>query len=186
MVNYFDLVEVEVAFVLDQENLKQSYQSLAAKQHPDQGGDVEVFEQLNQAYQCLKETHTRLKHILEIQQIEFESRGSLSSFLMDLFIPIGNLVQQTEQHVRNVASAQSALKKAMLAPKGMELQEEVEKRISELESVEQEVVERISPLTIAQLSESHSLETIQKAIRDLVFVAKWKATLKEQYAQLFV
>jgi hypothetical protein len=98
---------------------------------------------------------------------------------MDFFIPIGELIQQVDQHLRQLNEASSALTKAMLAPKSMELQEQIETWISKLEIAERGIEDRLASLKVGN-------DGVQVAVRDLAFLFKWRSQLRERFAGLFV
>ena len=101
---------------------------------------------------------------------------------MDYFMPIGELIQQVEVHQKALAEAQSALNKALLAPKTMKLTEEVESLIDKVSETENSVFQDVAKHSIV----TNDNETeVQTAFRDLSFLTKWKAQLREKYGELF-
>jgi len=146
MDNYFTILETPVASVIDSESLKANFQRLAAKHHPDKGGEEQYFQKINRAYHCLSVDHDRLKHLLEIQNLQFEARGTVSDEVMACFMPIGELSQKVQTHLKSVKETTSTLIKALLSGKSMELQEQVEKWIDQIEHLESSQLRRIREL----------------------------------------
>jgi len=176
--NYFQLFDLEAKSLIDSDLLKSRYQEKAKQQHPDQGGDEDAFQQLNKAYNTLKLPHERLKYLLKIHHISFFPRGSVSSHLLDSFMPISELSQTINQHIKSFSSSSSSLAKALLSSRSMELQEELEKWIATIETIE---TKTLDGLTTQAIDSSE----FQVTIRDLAFIFKWKAELRELYSQLF-
>ena len=55
--NYYEILEVEKTAT--QEQIKQSYKRLAKIHHPDKGGDKEVFQKIQDAYEVLSDKQKR-------------------------------------------------------------------------------------------------------------------------------
>lgn len=55
--NYYDVLGVEPTAT--PQEIKTAYRKLAIKHHPDQGGDSDLFKQLTEAYDTLKDPHKR-------------------------------------------------------------------------------------------------------------------------------
>jgi len=61
-VDLYEILEVEID--ADEESIKSSYIKLAKKNHPDQGGDGEVFQKISLAYEILKNKNDRKEYDL--------------------------------------------------------------------------------------------------------------------------
>lgn len=215
MLNYFDLLEVNLAFHLDEAGLKESYLKKIAAEHPDKGGDATAFKQLNEAYQGLKYPHSRLRHLIESSAIPYEPRGEISEKIMQFFLPVSALLQQVKEHLNARENCQSSLQKALLAPRSLKLQGEIETSIETLEKLENEALKTLDWLKKYNLTElarrtshrsdaknSEALKNPQNAedskqlekklsslaivARDLAFLFKWRAELQQSYGQLFI
>ncbi len=180
--NYFKILQQPEQLALDLDTLKEKYQQLAGANHPDKGGDETVFRDIGVAYDSLKSLHLRIKHLLELNGHTVESRGTVSDSVMNFFMPIGDLVQSVDTHHKAFEQAKSALAKAMLAPKTMELQDQLEKQIDALDAEEQTIASSITSQTQAI---DEIAEPLQIAARDLTFLNRWKAQLREKYGGLF-
>jgi len=177
--NYFEILEVPFQVTVDLDTLKKNYQQKAKVHHPDQGGNEEIFQNLTKAYNTLATPHERLKYLLKIKKVEFSPRGTVSDSVMDCFMPIGELSQNVTNHLKAAKEASSALTKALLSPRTMELQSDVESWIEKVEELETSAMEHAPTLDFS----SSELQTVA---RDLAFLSKWRAELREKYAQLFL
>jgi DnaJ-domain-containing protein 1 len=177
MENYFKLLDVEKAIHLDLEALAKNHQRIAAAHHPDlpeNNGDDTQYRLINTAYATLKSPSKRLAHFMELSGIHYEKRGTVSDHLMDLFMSTAQLLQDTDAFLRKKSATSSILAKALLETESQQLQEHISTQIDTIEN------EKSVTLENATLSEN-----IANAARDLAFLEKWQAQLKERYASLF-
>lgn len=93
--NYFDLFEIEPAFVIDEKELRKKFYEKSRQFHPDMFGtksaqdQVDALEkstQINNAFKVLADDDERMKYLLEINGIEFaEGKESVpQEFLMEV------------------------------------------------------------------------------------------------------
>ena len=55
--SYYEVLGVEKAATQDE--IKKAYRKLAVKSHPDKGGDPELFKQITEAYEGLRDAEKR-------------------------------------------------------------------------------------------------------------------------------
>ena len=175
--NAFETFSLEPTLVIDLEHLKESYKSLAAKHHPDSGGDIAQFEQLNEHFAILQSPAKRLTAFMEAQDISYDPRGAVSNDLMDLFMQVGQLIQEADSFLRKKAATTSALGKALLESQSMELQESLSERISNIEAEHDKLTQSLNSDT--------PLSDLPQVARNLAFLEKWQAQLRQRYAALF-
>lgn len=175
--NAFSIFSLQPSLDLDLEELKALYQNLAAEKHPDNGGDKEAFEQLNTAYQTLQRSSQRLIAYMDAKGIQYDPRGSVSNNLMDLFMQVGSLVQTTDAFLKKKESATSVLAKALLENETLQIQEQITSLIEKIEAAQTNITD-----TFGDTLED---TTITQHARDLAFLEKWQAQLKQRYAALF-
>ncbi|GAA5495691.1 co-chaperone protein HscB [Rubritalea halochordaticola] len=175
--NHFQSLGIEPVLTLDLETLRDSYQKIAAENHPDQGGDKTTFDAINLAYNTLRSPAKRLKHYMELKGIEYDSRGSVTSDLMDLFMSVGETLQKTDAFLRKKSAATTALAKALLEPESMLLQETLGSEISKIEEKQNAYLNR--------LTDSPEINDLPQITRNLAFLEKWHAQLQQSYAGLF-
>lgn len=177
--NPFTLLNQPESIQIDLPYLEDQYRELSAKHHPDAGGDEALFKEVNKAYKTIKPINTRALALLSINKIQYNARGSVSNDVMEHFTPLSELFQQTDTHLKQLEGATSQLQKALLTGTSLDLQSQLEQWIQILDKHLETTETQILSLSI----ESHS---IQVAIRDTAFLLKWKAQLRERYAQLFI
>ncbi|MDB9741264.1 DnaJ domain-containing protein [Akkermansiaceae bacterium] len=183
--NPFAALDFPASLHIDSKQLDAQFKSLSAAYHPDAqesettSPDEQRFKEINKAYNTLKHPHTRALALLELEDITYNSRGSVSDSIMSHFMPIGELLQSIDEHLKKLENASSQLQKALLSPKSLDLQSELETWIQTLDN---DLDQTESTLLSSDL---HS-EAIQIAIRDTAFLQKWKAQLRERFAQLFI
>lgn len=176
--NYFSLLNIAQVNDIDLDALKKNYQKQAAENHPDNGGDEKAFQRINTAYQTLSIPHERLKHLLALNSISFKPRGTVSDSVMECFMPIGELSQAVSAHLQTVRTASSALSKALLSTKSLELQDQLEEWIDRVESIEQKQLQYVSDQAVGSIA-------FQTTTRNLAFLFKWRAELRQHFSSLF-
>ncbi|WP_018969033.1 DnaJ domain-containing protein [Rubritalea marina] len=175
--NPFLTFDIPASASPDLATVEARFNELAAKHHPDQGGNKADFEELNQAYQILSSPAKCLKAYLAVAGIPHDPRGTVGNELMDLFMEVASLVQSSEAFIRKKHAAQSALAKALLEPESMATQTKISSLIQSIESAESTQLEQLSSATQdAQLSQ---------IARNLAFLEKWRAQLQQLYGSLF-
>lgn len=177
--NPFTLLNQPENLQLDLSFLESQYRELSAKHHPDTGGDEVFFQEVNKAYLTLKPVYKRALALLDIKKIQYNARGTVSNEVMEHFTPLSEIFQQTDTHLKQLNEASSQLQKALLTGKSLDLQSLIERWIQTLE-------EHLTTLERQILSLGIQTDAIQIAIRDTAFLIKWKAQLRERYAQLFI
>lgn len=109
--------------------------------------------------------------------MEVDARGQIEGGLMDLFQKVSEVGATAELLIRENAGAKSALVKAMAEVKLMK-QRELVKEL--LEKIAGEIQQRIDGF---QRVEEGGIDPATM-MRDLIFLEKWRATLKGIYGRL--
>lgn len=182
MDNYFKLLDItpEVSINLDQ--LSDQHKKLAAKHHPDNqensSGDDTQYKLINIAYKTIKSPAKRLMHLMEISEISYDKRGTVSDHLLDFFMSTAQLLQEADAFLRKKSNTSSALALALLEGESQQVQEQLGKQIETIET------EQTHSLQLATEASDKNLP-LENFARDLAFLEKWQAQLKERYASLF-
>ena len=111
---------------------------------------------------------------MELEGIHYDKRGTVSDHLMDLFMSTAQILQDTDTFLRKKSATTSALGLALIEGESQQLQEDIGKQIDSIETEKS-----------ATLEKATETENLSNVARDLAFLEKWQAQLKERYARLF-
>ena len=109
MDNYFKLLDIEPEVNIDLEKLSDKHKKLAAKYHPDSqdnDGDTQ-YKLVNTAFKTLKSPAKRLMHLMEISNISYDKRGTVSDHLLDHFMSTAQLLQDADAFLRKKSTTTS-------------------------------------------------------------------------------
>ena len=197
MVDYFALLQQPRRPWLDEASLRQQFQSLSSKVHPDHLNSAtqeekvranQSFAELNAAFSCLRSPHTRSRHLVEL---ELGGRpGDLENVPNELataFMKIASVSRQTEKFGAERARIQSPL---LLA----EFFERIQPHLALIEELQREIaamyaaaLDRLQALDAVWVkSENHDVELpkLGELAQELGFLARWQAQLQEAHIRL--
>jgi hypothetical protein len=132
---------------------------------------------LKEAQDVLMSPARRLKEWIAARGLGVDSRGQIEGTLMDLFQKVSEVGAAAEHLIRENESAKTALVKAMVEVKLIKQRELIQEL---LQSVVSELEQRAAKFQ--QVEESQIDPGI--IMRDLIFLEKWRATLKGIYGRL--
>jgi curved DNA-binding protein CbpA len=174
----FKCLGLERRLQIDDEALSAAFRDAGKRKHPDHGGSVEEFEEIEQAHRMLKSPGSRLRHWLELEGISGDLRGSVGSELMTIFTELGDLLQQADALIRERDAAASALAKAMLEGRTQELRDGLEGMVAKLEAM---VGERVACFADIESGNRDGWELA----RELTFLSKWQGQVRERFGALW-
>lgn len=175
--NAFETLVLRVGLVISDEEIREAFRVKAAVLHPDSGGDESEFARLKEAQDVLMSPARRLKEWIAARGLGVDSRGQIEGTLMDLFQKVSEVGAAAEHLIRENESAKTALVKAMVEVKLIKQRELIQEL---LQSVVSELEQRAAKFQ--QVEESQIDPGI--IMRDLIFLEKWRATLKGIYGRL--
>lgn len=175
---------------LDEETLKSAWLELGRAAHPDQvGGDAALSSQINAAYELLKEPESRLKHLLELDypdQAAAWATVPMEEGLMQVFMKLGPVLQKVEVFAKKREVATSALAQALLAGEQMQVQEDLEERMSELtdlrETLESALIQ-VDDLR-SKGDAAQAMESMRVLRAKFAYVSKWQRQAREALLKL--
>lgn len=173
----FEKLGVPVGLVIADEAVREAFRKRAGEVHPDSGGDAGEFAALQVAQEVLLSPAKRLKEWLAATGMEVDSRGQIEAGLMDLFQKVAEVGSAAEGAIKTGEKAGSALAKAMAEVALMKQREKVKELLAE---VEREIGGRIA--IFPEIAEGRC--DGGKVMRDLVFLEKWRGTLRGIYGRL--
>jgi hypothetical protein len=160
----------------DEASLREAYRT-ASKRAEQESEQATVTA----AYQLLRSPSSRLRHWLELQGFQGETRGAIDGELVDWFGQIGAVIQDSDELLRRRDQCQSALARAM-----MEKEMQAGRvRIEQWQARLQEWLGRKTGL-FGGIEEGHvGIAEAWTCVRDLGFIEKWQQQLRERYGKFF-
>ncbi len=166
--NYFQLYEIPVSFLVEEKSLKQKYLSLSRKFHPDfyTGSDetkqaemLALSTQNNKAFQTLSDFDKRIKYILmEKGYLEEEEKFALPQMFLMEMMDLNELAMEVEFDP---------------AP---EKKQEV---LNHIQAAETALLEAITPI-LSSYSEATATESDYKAIKEFYYKRKYLLRIRAQ------
>jgi curved DNA-binding protein CbpA len=184
MVNAFSCLHLPVRPWLDQEQVRNAFHRLASQHHPDRAtGDTESFAELTASFETLREPQSRLKHLMNLEQMDAAVGGTIPAELMELFPSIAQARQQLAAAVTKRRAATNALARSLATVGvdkarrsaegiGFQLDAAYQAALGELARLD---AEWPSPAAKAALPALHAR---------FAFLTKWRDQLRESLLQL--
>jgi curved DNA-binding protein len=103
--DYYNILGVDRS--ASQDDIKKAYRKLAAKHHPDRGGDTAKFQEISAAYDTLSDPNKRSQYDNPQPQGGFQQYGGMPPGFEEMFRGFGNspfgdiFGQRRQQPVRN-------------------------------------------------------------------------------------
>lgn len=120
---------------LDVEILKQRFHELSTEVHPDQSKNdsekskaalEQEFAEVNAAHQCLSNTKSRVRHLIELELGQApENVQSIPAEMTDWFMEIGAICRKVDAFLTKKEQQNSPMLQAALMGEGMALNDEV-------------------------------------------------------------
>ena len=176
----FELLGLPRRLEFSENELRAAFREAGKRVHPDAGGSEVEFAKLQEAFLTLASPSRRLKHWLALAGKSGDDRGAIAPGLMELFGKVGDILQRADALVRKRDEAKSALARALLEGETHVCREAVEGMIDAVESaiaVESSVFPRIE-------AGETTPEQAGQIVRNLAFLEKWRANLRERFARL--
>jgi DnaJ-class molecular chaperone len=177
--DYFQILDLPRLPWLDEAIVREHFQRLAANRHPDvAGGSHSDFSEINQAWQVLRSPASRLRHYLELEHPEaVKSAESSAPVFPDLFMDIAEVQRKAIAHYTLTNATTSPLARAVQAHETSNLR-------SRIDELLKEVTDRIGDVQKSVQASGTSPATLAQSLRELIFLEKWAAQLRETQSQL--
>lgn len=114
MHNYFDILDIEESFSIDQNLLEEKYFDAIGKYHPDRAPEDKkssyslMSSIANNAYEALKDDFSRASHILELHGININSDASAPKLPLDIL----EYILEMQEDLEIESKKQKTLEKA--------------------------------------------------------------------------
>jgi curved DNA-binding protein CbpA len=192
--DHFAMLGVSRAPWLDPEELKTRFLAVSAETHPDKATAAEKqqaeenFKKVNEAYNFLRNSRSRLIHLLELTGLPKPGHvEALPPVALELFAPVATVTKRADTLLKEKAHANSPMLKVQWFQRGLEcvdelqkLQDKVQQRITQLE-------EKLQELN-SGWQKNEKDPTLRKALQDAAaafgFLERWRAQLQERAAAL--
>jgi curved DNA-binding protein CbpA len=186
MIDYFAVLDEPRRAWLDPDALKAKFLALSATVHPDRvHGQSESarkaaqdrYTQLNAAYQSLRETRSRLQHLLELERGgKLQDVQDIPPETMDMFFQVGKLCRETDAFLAEKREVSSPLLKVQMFERAGAWQDKLNATGADLRT-------RISSLE-DEIKAPIPLPRIEAVHRLLSYYTRWLAQLQERTVQL--
>lgn len=187
--DYFKLLDLPRLAALDDETIRAAYLRRTRELHPDQnpGGTAEA-EMLNKAFETLRASERRLKHLLELeapQSARHWRMVTLDAGLMGLFERLGPFLQQLGAFQKRKQAAASALARALLADEEMSLRERAEQLAADLEAQRTALESGLPAIDAGRAAGDESVHQGTQGLQaKLAYLSKWQAQVREAFLAL--
>lgn len=171
----FELLKLPRKLEFSEEELRAAFREAGKTVHPDAGGDELAFAEVQKAYALLNSPSKRVRHLLELQGVAGDERGTISNDLMAMFGEVAGALQQADEAVKRRENAMSALAKALLEPALLTAREAIESAIAKVNA------KLRGTLAACDLADACAA---WQCVRDLAFLEKWQAQLRQRFAAL--
>jgi curved DNA-binding protein CbpA len=180
MMDAFELLGLPRKLEFSENELRAAFREAGKRVHPDAGGCEAEFAKLQEAFLTLASPSRRLKHWLALTGRPGDDRGAITPGLMELFGKVGEVLQRADAVVRKRDEAKSALARAMLEGETHVCREAVEAMIAEVETT---IAGESSAFPKIEAGEA-TPEQAGQIVRNLAFLEKWRANLRERFSRL--
>lgn len=173
---------------LDEQTLQRAYTMHSRAAHPDHGGDEAHAAQVNAAYETLRPSEKRLKHLLEIAGPE-EAKAwrtvPLDEAMMSLFSELGKAMDATAKFLERKNKAASAIAKALLTSEELQHRETLERIGFELEERKGDIETQLPALDAALArDDAGAWKQLAAMQARFAYLAKWQAQVRERLLAL--
>lgn len=175
--NAFARLGLKVGLTVSDEEIREAFRKKAAVAHPDGGGEEADFSALREARDVLESPSKRLREWLRAKGIEVDARGTITGELADFFQRVAETGAEAETAIKAAAEAQSALAKGIAEVRLMGSREKVKNLLVEIEAG---IAERVGIFPAIEIGQREAAT----AMRDLVFLEKWKGSMRSLYGRL--
>jgi DnaJ-domain-containing protein 1 len=186
MIDYFAVLDEPRRAWLDPEALKTKFLSLSGEVHPDRVHNAsetdrraaqDRYTQLNAAYQCLRDTKSRLRHLLELERGKLQDVQEIPPETMDLFFRVGQLCRETDRFLAEKREVTSPLLKVQLFERGGDYRAKMDDLAADLR-------QRIAAVEDELKAMDPSFARLESLYRLLSYYGRWRAQLQERTVQL--
>ena len=190
MTDYFAVLQQPRRPWLDPEKLKQEYQQLTLRAHPDraQTGQPSLdFATVNDAYRTLASPKRRLQHLLALVPGPAPASSSVPNEMTQLFMQTAELIEETDRLLGQAAATGSHLSKALLKPRLSRAKEKIEAALDQLNRLHEQALSQLQELDRSWEEKSELLrDELGELAQRFTYLERWIDQLRERQFQLSV
>ncbi len=175
--NAFEMLGLQLGLSISEDEIREAFRVRAAVAHPDGGGEEAEFAALREAREILESPAKRLREWLRVHGSPVEERGTIGAELMDFFQKVAETGARAEAAVKAGEAAQSALAKGMAEVRLISERECVKNLLAEIDAG---IAERVLIFPAIENGGGDAAT----AMRDLVFLEKWRGAMRSLYGRL--
>ena len=193
MPNHFARFGLEPRPWLDPESLKQRFLELSAETHPDKAAPNDKpafeksFQQLNESYQILRSTRSRLLHLLELSGLpKQEHVQNVPPDALEFFAQVAGVTKDADHLIKEKSAASSPMLKVQLMERALEHASAIQSLQEQLRARTSAIEDRLKTLsaTWTQPPAASTLNSLKEPAAALGFLDRWTAQLQERIASL--
>ncbi len=200
-IDYFALFGLKRHPVVDEADLKDRFMALSREVHPDQCGTEAVadkdlqqpnFEEVNAAYQCLRDTKERLEHLLELESgTKPASIQTIPNDLATVGAEVMMFCREVDAFLRTKTPNPSPMIRSQEFRAGLQWMNKGDTLSAQLSRIEAELEVSLHelgqkwPSGVSDPSNRKSLvEDLDRTFRKASYHRKWCKLIKERQFQL--
>lgn len=198
MTDYFALFDEPRRPCLDGDTLKRKFHMLSVELHPDKvhsaGNSEKVaaasrFAELNSAFNCLRETSARLRHLIELEAgRKAMDLQQMPNDLADLFMEVGALCRQVDAFLKENAGVSSPLLRAQLFERCQLWADRLQATQRTINSRQSALAPWLQSLDAEWMADPTKrgalLAQLEEVWRLMSFYNRWNSQLQERWARL--
>ena len=161
---------------LNPDDLREKFQELSKRYHPDAGGDEVVFSRINRAHSILFNPSSRVEHLYELLfQDSIRTDGPLSSNVMELFSEIGELTINADGLIKKKEKTLTSLGEALIAKDIAKLQTQLFEMNGKVRGAKSAILKTFPDIDhLIRTDSASAKEKMELCARDLSFLGKWE------------
>ena len=193
MPNHFARFGFEPRPWLDPELIKQRFLELSAEAHPDKATPADKaaseknFQELNESFQVLRSTRSRLLHLLEISGVpKLEHVQNVPPDALEFFAEVAGVTKEADKIIKEKADASSPMLKVQIMERGLEHASVIQSLQEKLRGRTRIIEDWLKTLSTnwGEPPGSSAIDSLKECAAALGFLDRWTSQLQERLGAL--
>lgn len=177
MTDFFALLGLSPQVLPDEVVLKEAYFRRAAALHPDAShGDAKKFADLQEAHRIVGDHGLRLKHLLALRFPDYQPPSGIVGH-SDIFMLVGQAIQNAKMFSQRQAAATSPLARALLAEEQNTTEQGIRTALRSLQECRSEFFKKLTALH--DKGPQVTPEELAALASEWAFFSRWHSELAE-------